>query len=136
VPPLHAYRPPDPDRVTQLAGNTRRVWFGAVERNGSTWRFGVRAIVDGKTVSDSVTLGEAPTQSAVMNVVNRLTIAVDRLQLEVTKAPVAAPPPRKRWWAWAVAGGLALTVVVVGLGVGLGTASSSGQVGGSLGSLK
>jgi hypothetical protein len=146
TPPLHAYRPPDPDRVTALAGSVRRVWLGALERNGSSWRFVVRAFVDGKTLSDSVSLGEAPTARAVADVVKRLQNAVDRLQnevsrlqTEVNRLPAAAnpsPAPRKRWWAWAVAGGISLAVVAVGLGVGLGTASSTGQVGGPLGTLK
>jgi hypothetical protein len=125
APPLHGYRPPDVDRVAPASA--KRIWYGALERNGSSWRFVVREIAEGKSVSQSLTLGEVPAAQAIAVLVGRM---------RPVETPAPPQQPKRRWWVWAVAGGLALGVVVVGLGVGLGTSSSTGQVGGALESIK
>jgi hypothetical protein len=131
APPLPARKAPDGDTLlAQLNGErgqrfeVRRLIVGALERAPVGWRFVVRdtALPDGKLVSESVALGEAPVTMAVQGVVRRL-------------APLPPPEPagRPRWQFWAVAGaavvlaGLSLTLLVASRG------SSSPSVEGDLG---
>jgi len=99
-PPLHVHRPPPVDRLVALAGRPepQRLLVGALERSASGWTFTVRDITlsDGRSVSDSVALGDVPTRAAVAALVHRVR-------------PPAAEQ-RGRWTPWVVGACAALLV--------------------------
>jgi hypothetical protein len=106
-----------------------RILAGAVIRSGPGWRFIARALTpaDGKIVSGSAELADAPTAVAVEHVVARLM-------------PVEAPAPTakplyRRWWVWAAAGGVAAALAVV-IPISVVYSSPSPQIGGSVGPLR
>jgi len=136
TPPLHAYQPPDGDRLLALAGTPppRQLLVGALERGGAGWRFVARDVTlpDGKTVSDAVALGgETPARVAVEALVRRL-VAPPAPAPVAAPAPSQAPPARRRWWPWAVGGGGAAVVVAVAITLGVVLGSPAPSVGGSV----
>jgi len=91
-PPIHLHRPPPVDKLVALAGRPEphRLLVGALEKVPSGWSFTVRDITlsDGRSVSDSVTLGDVPTRAAIAGLVHRVR-------------PPAAEP-RRRWTPWII----------------------------------
>ena len=91
-PPIHLHRPPPVDKLVALAGRPEphRLLVGALEKVPTGWSFTVRDITlsDGRSVSDSVTLGDVPTRAAVAGLVHRVR-------------PPAAEP-RRRWTPWII----------------------------------
>jgi hypothetical protein len=91
-PPIHLHRPPPVDRMIALAGRPepQRLLVGTLERSASGWMFSVRDVTlsDGRSVSDSVKLGDVPTRAAVSALVYRV------------HPPVAEP--RSRWKPWVI----------------------------------
>lgn len=91
-PPIHLHRPPPVDKLVALAGRPEphHLLVGALEKVPAGWSFTVRDITlsDGRSVSDSVTLGDVPTRAAVAGLVHR----------------VRPPPaePRRRWTPWII----------------------------------
>jgi hypothetical protein len=106
-PPIHHHRPPPVDRLIALAGapEPQRLLIGALEKAPAGWSFTVRDITlaDGRSVSDSVTLGNAPTRAAVFGLVHRL------------HPPAAAP--RARWVPWVV-GACAAVLLTTTIAIG------------------
>ena len=75
-PPIHLHRPPPIDKLVALAGRPEphHLLVGALEKVPAGWSFTVRDITlsDGRSVSDSVTLGDVPTRAAVAGLVHRV----------------------------------------------------------------
>jgi hypothetical protein len=134
APPLHPDRPPDGDRLLALAGDptTGQLLLGTLERTEAGWRFVLRDVTlpDGKIVSDTAALGDAPVNVVVGALVRRLVPAPAPLPSLTALIPAA---PRRRLWPWLVGSLAAAAAVGVSVGVAYGTISTSGTVGGSFG---
>jgi hypothetical protein len=99
-PPIHLHRPPPVDRLVALAGRPepQRLLVGALERSATGWTFSVRDITlsDGRSVTDSITLGDVPTRAAVAGLVYRVH--------------PATAPSRTRWAPWVIGAAAAVLV--------------------------
>jgi hypothetical protein len=121
-PPIHLHRPPSVDRLIALVGRPepQRLIVGALEKSSNGWSFTVRDITlsDGRTVSDSVALGDVPTRAAVAGLVHRVHPPADE--------------PRKRWTPWII-GACAAVLVMTGIALAATTGNPSPNVTGDLG---
>lgn len=133
-PPLRRYEPPDADRLLAMTRERApaRILAGAVVRGEPGWRFVARQLTpaDGKIVSGSAALDDAPVAVTVEQV-------VARLMPSELPAPIAAArtPLYRRWWIWAAAGGVAAALAVV-IPVSVVYGSPSPTVGGAVGPLR
>jgi hypothetical protein len=121
-PPIHLHRPPPLDKLVALAGHPepQRLLVGALEKAPTGWSFTVRDVTlsDGRSVSDSVTLGDVPTRAAVVGLVQRVR-----------------PPPtesRRRWTPWII-GACAAVLVASAIAIAA-TRDTPPNVSGELGS--
>jgi hypothetical protein len=108
-PPLRPVAPPDGDRLMALVRERapRRVALGALVRRSDGWAFLVRELSDGKTVSDSAALGDAPARAVIEPLVHR-TVGVPDVAAAQKKTPLY-----RRWWLWTAVGGVAAALAVV-----------------------
>jgi hypothetical protein len=132
-PSLRRVEPPDADRLLALTHDRAptRILAGALVRADEGWRFVARQLTpaDGKLVSGSGALDDAPVAMTVETVVARLTPA----EAAPSRGSVADKTPLyRRWWVWAVAGGVAATIaIVVPISIVYGAPAPSGTVSGS-----